>query len=277
MFLTAGCGSSSNNTSGIEEPYAKQDISGVWLGFMGSTVKDGTFIVGIFTTDDNDHFSGRFIGQDKYNQYKQFISPDGSFLTEATDSAVFKGILEDCSWNTSGPDYSTVPLQSVSIFATAATKSVFGGLPLGAYTNEATSATGVIALYYNTTYDKPPNVNNIKGQWQIRDSFKQNNTIILSITPYTADTKGAVIKGSDGHGNTFGGTIEIYYSPLDNKPRNIYDVTLKLNNSIDLTGLAAYVLESNTEGITVTNKTLAIGATNDDKSYSFSGFAEFIK
>jgi hypothetical protein len=276
MFLTGGC-SSNNNSSRIEEPFEKQDISGVWLGYMGSNAKNGTFIVGIFTTDDNDHFSGRLIGQDKYNKYKQFISPDGLFLTETPNSAVFQGDLEDCSWNTSGLDYSTMPLQSINIFCSAATKRVFGGLPVGAYSYKSRSETGVIALYYNTTYDVLPNINNIKGQWEIHDSFKLNNTISLSIRPYEADTKGAVLEGSDDLGNAFTGTIEIYYSPLDNKPHNIYDVNLTLNSTINLTGLAAYVLEAKTEGITVPKKTLAIGATNKDKSYSFSGLADFIK
>jgi hypothetical protein len=271
MLLTTGCGSSSSNTSGINEPYEKQDISGVWLGYIGST-----FTVGIFTKEDNDHFSGRLIGQDKHNQYKQFISPDESFLTQTTGSAVFTGYLEDCSWNTSGLDYSTVPLQSIYIIGTASTKRVFGS-PIGAYNNRSNSETGTIVLYYNTTYDVPPNVNNISGQWEIHDALLKDNTIKLSITPYTADTKGAVISGLDDRGNTFNGTIEIYYSPLDNKPHNVYDVKLWLNNTINLSGLAAYVLESNTEGIIVSKKTLAIGATNEDRSYSFSGLAEFIK
>jgi hypothetical protein len=96
------------------------------------------------------------------------------------------------------------------------------------------------------------------------------------MNPNTADTKGAIIQGQDNN-NTFDGTIEIHYNPIDTKPRNIYDVNLTLNNTISLTGLAAYVLESNTEGIAVSKKTLAIGATNKDKSYSFSGLAEFIK
>ena len=292
MLLTAGCSSSSSNASGSNEPYEKQDISGVWLGSMGSTVSGETFIVGIFTTKDNDQFSGRLIGQDNYNQYKQLISPDGSFLTQTPNSAIFTGFLEDCSWNTSGLnlDYSVIKLTSselpsLFIYCSAATKRVLGGPPFGAYsyrTYISKPETGMIVLYYNTTYDVSPNVNNIKGQWKIRDSFKQNNTIILSITtPYAADTAGAVIAGSDDRGNTFNGTIKIYYSPLDNKPHNLYDVNLTLNNTmnntIDLTGLAAYVLESGTEGITVSKKTLAIGATNEDKSYSFSGLAEFIK
>jgi hypothetical protein len=269
ILLTAGCGSGSS-TRTINEPYEKQDISGVWVGYIGST-----FTVGIITKGDNDHFTGRLIGQEG-KQFKQFISPADSFLTQTADSAVFSGYLEDCTWNASGPYYSTVPLQSLYIIGTAATKGVIGS-PYGAYSYGSNAETGIIALYYNTTYDVTPNINNIKGQWEIHDSFKQDNTLIFSITPYTADTKGAVISGLDDHGNTFNGTIEIYYSPIDNKPHNIYDVTLKLNNSIDLTGLAAYVLESNTEGITVLTKTLAIGATNADKSYSLGGLADFIK
>ena len=276
MLLTAGCTSSSNN-SAINDPYEKQDISGVWLGSMGSKF-NSTFIVGIFTTEDNDHFSGRLIGQDTYNQYKQFISRDGSFLTQTPESAIFTGYLEDCSWDTSGLDYySTLPLQSVYIIGSASTKRVFGGAPFGVYSYGSNSETGIIALYYNTTYDVTPDVNNIGGEWEIHDAIQKDNTIVLNIITSTANTKGASISGHDDLNNTFNGTIEIYYSPLDNKPHNIYDVNLKLNNSIDLTGLAAYVLEGHTGGIFVSKKTLAIGATNTDKSYSLSGLAEFIK
>jgi hypothetical protein len=286
IFLTAGCGSSSSKTSGVNQPYAKQDISGVWVGYMSSKL-NSTFIVGFFTTEDNDHFSGRLIGQDKFNQYKQFISPDGFFLTETPNSALFTGVLEDCSWNTSGlvPDYSVMKLASselpsLNITGPAATKRVFGGPPFGAFSYISRSETGILALYYNTTYDVPPDINNIKGQWEIHDSIMQDNTVMLSITPNTADTKGAFISGLDDRGNTFNGTITIYYSPLDNKPHNLYDVNLTLKNTtntIDLNGLAAYVLESTTNGISIPKKTLAIGATNNDRSYSFSGLAEFIK
>jgi hypothetical protein len=283
MLLTAGCGSSGSSAKSVDTPFEKQDISGVWLGYMANSVtnKEGTFIVGIFTTDDNDNFTGRFIGQDKkYNQYKQYVSPAGFFLTQTADSAVFKGDLDECIWDTNGPAYRTMPLQSISLFCSASTKNVFGTLPFGAYSSK--SGNGIIALIYNTTYDVSPNVNNINGDWEIQDSFKQNNTLKLTITPNTSDTTGATIMGGDDLGNTFDGTIKIYYSPLDNKPHNLYDVNLTLKttdntNTIDLTGLAAYVLESKTEGITVPKKTLVIGATNQDRSYSFSGLGELIK
>jgi len=276
MLLTAGCGSSSSNTSGINEPYEKQDISGVWWGYIRNT-----FTLGIITSDDNDHFYGRFIGQDNNKQF-QLISQDGSYLTQTADSAIFTGYLEDCSWNTSGPDYSVMILPtskppSLSIWASAATKRVFGGPLFSAYSYESKSETGILVFIYNTTYDVLPNINNIGGEWEMHDAIKKDNTVVLTIKPNTTDTKGAEIVGHDDHGNTFDGTIVIHISPVDKTPKNVYDVNLKLNNYIDLTGLAAYVLESDTEGITVSKKTLAIGATNEDKSYSFSGLAEFIK
>jgi hypothetical protein len=58
-------------------------------------------------------------------------------------------------------------------------------------------------------------------------------------------------------------------------PHNIYDVSLKMNNSIDLTGLVTYVLEETSagEGISLPQKTLVIGATDKDKNYSLSGLA----
>ena len=277
MLLTAGCTSSSNNTAS-NDSYEKQDISGVWWGFIGTV-----FAVGMLTTDDNEHFYGRFIGQ-YHNSlaFTQFINPDGSYLTQTPDSAVFQGVLEECTWNTSGPyDYSTMPLQTLSILGSASTKRVFGGPPFCGYNytaqpyNAEQLKFSTFVFYYNTTYDQVPNVNNLSGQWEIKDILKKGNTLVLTIiNPNTADTKGADISGHDNLNNTFNGTIEIHYSDT---PHNIYDVNLKLNNSIDLTGLAAYVLEGHTGGVFVSKKTLAIGATNTDKSYSLSGLAEFIK
>ena len=110
------------------------------------------------------------------------------------------------------------------------------------------------------------------GQWEIKDILTKGNTLILTITPNTADTNGTTISGSDTNDNKFDGTITIHVTPV---PHNIYDVSLKMNNSIDLTGLATYVSEvtSSGEGIKLTQKTLAIGATNNDKTYSLSGLA----
>ena len=272
MLLTAGC-SSSSNSSGINEPYEKQDISGVWLGYLGNT-----FMAGIITKENNEVYSARFVGQDTKNlQYSQFISPEGSFLSQTPNSAIFLGYLEDCSWSTSGVDYSNLSPQSLFISGPAVTKRVFGGPPFGAYSYGNKSETNMFVLYYNTTYDVLPNVNNLRGQWEIRDAIFKGNTVVLMIQPNTTNTIGTTISGLDKRGNTFDGTITIYYSPIETKPHNVYEVFLKLNNTIDLKGLATYVLESNTMGISIPQKTLVIEALNKDKSYSLNGLAEFIK
>jgi hypothetical protein len=272
MLLTAGC-SSSSNTSGINDPYEKQDISGVWLGYFGNT-----FTVGIITKETNEFYTGRFICQDAEDlRFKQLISPDGSFLSQTPNSAIFLGYLEDCSWSTSGVDYSNLSPQSLYLSGPAVTKSVFGGPPFGAYSYGNKSETNMFVSYYNTTYDVLPNVNNISGQWEIRDAIYKDNTVVLMIQPNTTNTIGTTISGHDNRGNSFDGTITIYYSPIETKPHNVYEVFLKLNNTIDLNGLAAYVLECNTLGITIPQKTLAIGALNEDRSYSLNGLAEFIK
>jgi hypothetical protein len=268
MFLTAGCSSSGSRSSGVEEPVEKQDISGVWWGYFGST-----FTIGMITQKDNGFFSVRLIGQDKHN-YKQFISPDSSPLVQQTLD--FSGNLDDVTWDTSGFTYKTLSPRPLSLMFAALGGRQIG--PLGAFFYEGDIAEkGQLFLIYNTTYGVTPNVNNISGQWEIHDAIQKNNTIVLTISPNAADTNGTGISGHDDHGNTFDGSITIYVSPLDNKPHNIYNVNIKLNNSIDLTGLAAYVIEANTEGINVSKKTLAIGATNKDRSYSLSGLAEFIK
>lgn len=285
MLITEGC-SSSNSTKLIENPYEKQDISGVWVGFIGSA-----FAIGIITTDDNENFSGRFIGQyTKSLVYTQFVSPDGFYLTQTPETAIFSGDLEECTWNTNGPDYSTLPLQSLTILGSATTKSVFGG-PLFSsctYTNQPDNPeqpqVSVLVFYYNTTYDVLPNVNNLSGDWEINDILKKGNNVIMSIAPNTTDTTQTSISGQDGRGNTFNGTIKIHYNPnpLDKKPHNVYDVNVSLketNNTIDLTGLATYVLAESTggEGITIPKKTLAIGVTDKDKSHSLSGLAKSVQ
>ena len=237
------------------------------------------FCIGIITTDDNEHYSARFIGQ--YNNSKiftQFLSPDGSYLTQTSGSAIYTGTLEECI-SESGPDYhDRLPPQSLSILASVSAKSIFGGpfSSAATYTDQPyipeQSQTALLVLYYNTTYDVSPNVNNFSGQWEIKDILTKGNTLVLTITPNSADTTMANVLGSDTNGNQFDGTITIHHTPL---PHNIYDVSLKMNNSIDLTGLATYVLEETSagEGISLPQKTLAIGATSNDKTYSLSGLA----
>lgn len=269
ILITVGC-SSGTSTSSFEEPYDKQDISGVWVGYMGSL-----FTIGIINEDDGDKYSGRLVAQDNLGHFKQFTDPsDGSLLIQQTIN--FTGDMEDVTWNTTGLDYRTLAPRSLTLWFTAVGGSQIG--PFGGYFYEDNNReVGQLILIYNTTYDVPPNVNNMGGQWEIKNAIQPGNTIVLTIIPNAADTKGAVISGLDKHGNTFDGTIVIHYNPIGKTPKNVYDVNLLLNNTINLTGLATYVLESSTSGITVTKKSLVIGATSKDKTYSLSGFADFIK
>ncbi len=271
ILFTVGC-SSGTGTSSYEEPYERQDISGVWVGYMGSL-----FTIGIINEDDNEEFLVQLVAQNNLGQYKQFISPDGDPLTQQTLN--FVGNLKDITWNTTGLDYRAMSPRSLSVWFAALSKSQIG--PLGAYLyekkNQESQESGILFLIYNTTYDVPPNVNNMGGHWEIKNAIQPDNTIVLTITPNAADTKGAVVSGQDKQGNTFNGTIVIHYNPLNKTPKNVYDVNLSLNNTINLTGLATYVLESSTSGITVTKKSLAIGATSKDKSYSLTGLADFIE
>ncbi len=277
IIIASGCRSSSDSTQGYDEPYEDQDISGVWVGWMGSD-KDDTFAVGIITKDiinqDNKYgYTSWFIGQDKFMQYKQFMSSENSFLYQQADSAIFTGYFDDCSWNTAGIDYGTKELRPLYIWAAGATRRAFGGPLFSAYAYSDNSDSGFLVFYYNTTFDVSPDVNNLKGEWVINNSFLNGNTAVLSISPSTHSTMTTTITGSDDKGNNIKGTISIYYNPLYSKDPNVYKVNLNLNGTINLTGLAAYVLEADTLGIEITNRTLAIGATDSSKSYFFGGFA----
>jgi hypothetical protein len=274
LLVVAGC-SSSNGTANITKPFTTQDASGVWLGFIGNA-----FAVGIITTDDNVHYSGRFIGQYNISRiFTQFLTPDGSFLTQTPETAIYTGTLEECISDNS-PDYhNRLPLQSLSLLGSVSAKSVFGG-PLFSSATYADqpyipeqSQTGELILYYNTTYDVSPNVNNLSGQWEIKDILTKGNTLVLTIAPNATDTNVTTISGSDTNGNQFDGTITIHVNKVNSVPHNVYDVSLKMNNSIDLTGLATYVLEITSEGVSLPQKTLAIGATDKDKNFSLSGLA----
>jgi len=263
-FFMPGC-STNNSTSRIEDPYPEQDISGVWLGYLGEI-----FAIGIITTDDYESYDARFITADG-----QFISVDSSPFEQAQNSAIFTGELDECFWDTTGQDYSTLYPQLLQVYTPAATRQVMGlGLPAGAYTYVDSGEVGIFAFIYNTTYNKiSPNVNDIGGQWEIQDSFREGNTLVLTIAPNTATTTGTTITGQDDRGNTFSGTIEIRYSDPDSTAFNVYDVNMTLNDTIDLTGLATYVSEVHTSGINI-EKTLIIGASTNGKTYAVGGLAK---
>ena len=262
MFFAAGC-SSSNNTSGIEASYVKQDLSGVWMGYFGNN-----FALGIISTEDQEHYSAWFIGSNI-----QYVSPTDSFLEQVAPSSIFQGYLNDFEWDTAGLDYQSTS-RSLFISGPVQTKSLFGGglFPGGYYMYVDNSQDmNAIIFYYNTTYDLSPNIKNISGQWEIKNEFQTGNTLVLEIAQ-NSSTTGTTISGEDNRGNTFDGTIKIHYSPT---PHNVYDVKLTLNNTIDLTGLATYVSGVSTLGI-VLPKSFAIGATgtNNGITYSLTGLGD---
>jgi hypothetical protein len=270
FIVLMGCTTSQKSEGSDIEPYPKQDISGVWLGyfFQFSPTQSEIFSIGIITTDDYEHYYARFIGDNN-----QYISPDGSPLVQTAGTAIFLGYLEDCAYITE-PDYSSEN-RSLSLSATASTKRAFGDPLFTFYTDSSQEEFGSFTFIYNTTYDVSPNVNDISGKWEIKNAFKGGNTLVLTIAPNIADTKGTTISGQDDRGNTFNGTIEIHYTP--SSPKNVYDVNLTLNDSQLLEGLATFVLEVHTMGpdhpINIDRKTLAIGATNKEKTFSLNGFA----
>ena len=275
MLFSAGC-SSSNSTSRLEEPYVKQDLSGVWEGYFASNINNINikhFAFGIISTEDQERYSAWFIGSNI-----QYVSLAGSFLEQVAPSSIFQGHLNDFVWNTTGPglDYQSTS-RSLFVSGPGQAKSVFGDgiYPGGAYTYGSGQDTGVLAFYYNTTYTVSPNVNNMSGQWEIKDEYKTGNTLVLTIA-LSSSTAGTTISGKDNRGNTFDGTITIH--SIDPTPHNVYDVNLTLktlNNTIDLTGLATYVLGASTAGITLP-KSLAIGATgtNNGITYSLTGLGD---
>ena len=262
MLFAAGC-SSSNSASSFEEPYVKQDLSGVWVGYFGNN-----FAIGIISTEDQEHYSAWFIGSNI-----QYVSPTDSFLEQVAPSSIFQGYLNDFEWDTAGLDYQSTS-RSLFISGPVQTKSLFGGglFPGGYYMYVDNSQDmNAIIFYYNTTYDLSPNIKNISGQWEIKNEFQTGNTLVLEIAQ-NSSTTGTTISGEDNRGNTFDGTIKIHYSPT---PHNVYDVKLTLNNTIDLTGLATYVSGVSTLGI-VLPKSFAIGATgtNNGITYSLTGLGD---
>jgi len=270
VLFSFGC-SSDSNSDALLDPVSQQDISGVWLGYIGST-----FSVGIITTDDGEEFSSLFIGQDKNENYNLFISDEDDLLVQNADSYIFTGGLDAFFWDTGVvEDYSTLAPLSMYVWTPGATHQVMGlGLPAGAYQYDESGETGIFAFVYNTTYNKVlPNVNNMSGQWRMENVFVGGNTLVLTIEPNAASTQETTISGEDSRSNTFHGTVVVHYSPVEATPRNVYDISLELNDSQLLTGLATYISETHTSGIDVSAKTLAIGAISADGLYMLGGLA----
>jgi hypothetical protein len=283
LIILIGCTTGGNNSHGTKEPNLNQDISGVWLGsFAAKSYPKGIFTIGIITADGQ----ARFIGENT-----QFVvGPDGALVVDANTFTLRLSpdqlpLPEDDleHWIQNDAYGSAIRFISTLFGFVATRQSIFD---VG-YRYDDNEETGSVPfLFYNTTFDPPadshvrPDVNNIQGTWKIKESPAAGQSITLTIEPNLATTMATSISGSDTLNNTFTGSVSIHFNPAtEKKAHNIYDVNLTMNEGtageISLAGLAAYVLNVDTGGITL-GKTLAIGATNTDKDHpvSLSGLAD---
>lgn len=257
-----GCGGSGGG-SAQTEPLQTQDISGVWLGYIAHD--SANIITTGMITDEGDTI---FVGQDSGNHFSQYTSRSGYNLSVAPNSSIFSGYLDLCTWDTSGPgpDYGC-SIQSGYIEGVASTKSALG-LPFGA-TYTVNNIIETFLAFYSKSYDNAPALSDIQGDWVIPHAWKFGNTLTLHITTDATNN----VSGSDGRSNQFTGTISIHTSSRD---KNVYDLNLLMTkqgvNPITFEGLATYISQESTNGISVSNN-LVIGATNSTKTYSLSGLA----
>lgn len=253
ISLVAGCSGNGGSSSGDDDPpLEEQKISGVWLGWL-----DETFVMGIVTEENE----VRLIS-DSY----QCAGPEGAW--SVTPPAALSGSLSRYTWDAARTDCSVTG--SILDFV----GWVAGEAYLwGSYRDNDTDDSLPFNMIYNTTYTEQPDIRNLEGTWKIQNLIETANTGTLVIAPDVQDASRGTIDGEDELGNRLTGTIEIHYTPNAGREFNVYDVDLVLNGTDSLSGLAAYVLEMNTQGIEVKGKTLAIGATDGAGTKSFSGLA----
>jgi hypothetical protein len=258
MFVIANC--SESGESRDPEPVEPADITGVWYGSMGPL-----FMIGVIVEDDN-------------GEYYAWLMRDNLLLASIDDrpltaegSPIFEGILDEFSWSGSS-DYGSFPPTdsnhaAISVYGSANTGEIFGGVPFGAYTylddkvGQLGAEVGPFTLFYYK--GDASTIQDIQGKWEMDDVLVAGNTLSLAISGSGA------ISGSDERGNSFAGTIELRTDP---NLLNAYDVSLTLNQSILMEGLAAYIVEVNTNGV-VLGRTLAIGAMDSGFTHALSGIA----
>ena len=259
MFVITNC--SETGESRDPEPVEPADITGVWYGYVGSA-----FMVGVILEDGTTgEYYAWLMGKNLL-----LASLDDRPLT-AEGSPIFEGILDEFSWSGS-PGYGTFPPAdsnhaAISVYGSANTGEIFGGLPFGAYTyldekvGQLGAEVGAFTLFYYK--GDQSTVQDLQGQWELDDVLVAGNTLSLAISGAGA------ISGADERGNSFTGTIELRTDP---NLSNAYDVSLTLNHSILMEGLAAYIVEVNTNGV-VLGRTLAIGAMDSGFTHALSGIA----
>lgn len=265
ILLTAGCDRGGSSDDGEDSaPLPEQKLSGVWLGYLNSG--ETIFYFGIIT-EENEVV---LIGSDS-----QFSGPEGALEVYPSTFAAQGSLMElILSYSTTDFVAAGQP-ESWNFISFVAAKALLWGTYQDSENNNENS----FMLIYNTTYDIVPNIANIRGTWHLANTMGvSGDTVSLIITPSLENTTSASIQVNRSSGGAMfqgGGTISIHYS--NNVPYNVYDVSLKTIDGIDLSGLAAYVEEVSTEGIDVP-KTMAIGifGTDDEGRYrTFSGLASF--
>jgi len=199
------------------------------------------FIIGM-VSEDND---ARFIG-DEGKQYAGVLSVNGFSVS---------GTIETSSWDDSGDDYSSIVDELDSFQG--------GVLPetwmFGTFTRGVSE--GAFNLWYSMTYDEAYTIEDLSGEWILKNAFRDGNTLSLTI-----DSDGS-ISGQDDDANQFAGTIGFLVSAEDGGiHHNLFSMNLLFDDQ-ELSGLATYL---SSESLT-DEDTLIFGLSNE--GYSISGFA----
>lgn len=260
-LLLVLCGSCSSSGSSSEGGYTgeNQNASGVWSNVPLGKEAGKIFVAGIITPEYNARFIGDAI---------QYVG-----TVDVRARTVLNGELSACVWTTTGGVHYQTNHATLDMFGYLVQKFLL----MGSFRYDANPDENVpFEFIYNTTYEVPPSIDDIKDSWVFVDEWKSGNTLVLTITPSTEVPTIGNITGSDTLGNSFLGTISIHYSPPSDTPKNIYDLSLQFYNTsngdtVSLGGLATY-LESYNEDGSAEGKTLCIGATSADYSYSLNGF-----
>lgn len=220
---------------------------------------DDLFVIGIITREKE----ARFIGD-----ASQFVCSEGSLGVRniANIRTIFGGYFDYYTWDTMGLDPYTANVEPISIYGNALLSIYFlDGFYWHTGVPEADRDFWQFQFFNYTTTGISADIEKIAGQWQISDAFWKGNTLTFTIEP-SGDGESAIITGADAHTpqNTFEGTIiEIHYDG-DVHGTDLYDVSLKLNDTFDLEGLATYVSSYDTQGIR-TESSLAIGVSDGSR------------
>lgn len=253
-------------------------LMGSWVGYFLSGNDDVFDYRGgnndplEFDLDDDDIFAIGMITREKEARFigdtSQFVCPEGSLgvMNIADVRTIFGGYFDYYTWNTLGLDPYTADVESISIYGNALLSKYFlEGFYWYTGTPEAERDFWQFQFYNYTTTGISADIDKIAGQWQISNAFWKGNTLTFTITP-DGDGQSATITGTDTHTpqNTFEGTIiEIHYDD-DVHGTDLYKVSLTLNDTFDLEGLATYVSSYDTRGIH-TESSLAIGVSDGER------------